>query len=137
MYRIILIFVIFIMSCSSSEKIIHSDIEGIWINQLQSAGEIGSDRKYYQFIFTKDSFNIEIGELNADTDLSYEPFRAKGLYKIRGDIINMKGVAKAEGFTKYNVNFEEKFEYAFDENTIVLFPQGNIVSNRFYLIRRF
>lgn len=125
------------MSCSSTEKIIHSDIEGTWINQLQSAGEIGSDRKYYQFIFKNDSFFIEIGELYSDTDLSYEPFRAKGIYKIRGDLINMKGVAKAEGFTKYNVNFEEKFEYSFDENTIVLFPQGNIVNNRFYLIRRF
>lgn len=125
------------MSCSSSEKIIHSDIEGTWINQLKSAGDIGSDRKYYQFIFKKDSFFIEIGELYDDTDMSYEPFRAKGTYKIRGDLINMKGVAKAEGFTKYNVNFEEKFEYSFDENTIVLFPQGNIVNNRFYLIRRF
>lgn len=125
------------MSCSTSEKIIHSDIDGTWINQLQSAGDIGSDRKYYQFIFKKDSFFIEMGELYDDTDMSYEPFRAKGIYKIYGDIINMKGVAKAEGFTKYNVSFEEKFEYSFDENTIVLFPQGNIVSNRFYLIRRF
>ena len=99
-----------------SENIIRKDLLGTWINQLQSAGEIGAGKKYYQFIFENDSFFVEIGEIDADTDLSYEPFRAKGLYKIKGDVIVMKGVAKAEGFKKYNVNFEEKFDRYFQDS---------------------
>ncbi|MBS1518895.1 MAG: hypothetical protein JSS91_12465 [Bacteroidetes bacterium] len=124
-------------SCSSSNYNIKKDIVGIWINEHQGAGNFEHGRTYYQVIFKKDSFFIEMGELNDNTTMDSQPFKAKGLYSIKGDIIDMKGVAKAEGFSNFDVVFEEKFDYAFDMNTMVLFPMGNIIKKRFYLVRRF
>ncbi|HAY34724.1 MAG TPA: hypothetical protein PK536_11635 [Ignavibacteria bacterium] len=136
-YLLFLFLTLILFSCASSEYDIRKDITGTWIIQHQNAGNSSYERNYYQFIFQKDSFFIEMGLVSDDPGKNAEPFRAKGLYKIYGNVISMKGVAKAEGFTKYNADFEEKFDYIFDKNTMDLFPHGNIFYNGFYLIRRF
>ncbi|MBK8981393.1 MAG: hypothetical protein IPM38_03485 [Ignavibacteria bacterium] len=136
-YLLFLFLTLTLFSCASSEYDIRKDIIGTWIIQHQNAGNSSYERIYYQFIFQKDSFFIEMGVVGDNAGMNSEPFRAKGLYKIYGDVISMNGVAKAEGFTKYNAVFEEKFDFAFDQNTMDLFPHGNMFYNRFYLIRRF
>ena len=126
-----------LFSCASSDYNNSKDIVGTWIIQHQNAGNSSYERNYYQFIFQKDSFFIEMGIVSDNAGKNSEPFRAKGLYKIYGNVISMNGVAKAEGFTKYNADFAEKFDFVFDRNTMDLFPHGDMFYNNFYLIRRF
>jgi len=108
-------------SCSAPRINSVNDLQGAWISRSDQSlyPEFGR-RVYYEFIFKEDSFFVEIGVIDDATDVSYKPFRSKGIYKISEDRLIMTGVAKAEGATKFNLDYREIFSYDYSTNYLSL-----------------
>lgn len=124
-------------SCTSSKINSPNDLHGAWVSRYDQPvySEFGR-QLYYQFIFKNDSFSVEIGILDEDTDINYRPFKAIGTYTISRDYIVMNGMAKAEGSSKFSMNYYERFTYDYSTNYLSLFSNDRSYLIRYDLIRR-
>jgi len=98
--------------------------------------EFSKPPNYYRFSFTNDSFFVEIGSFYGDIDIHNEPFKSKGIYKIYGEEIVFTGVAKAQGSTKFNLNYRESFSYDYNSNYLRLFSNNRWFLTHYDMIRK-
>jgi len=111
-----------------------SQLQGAWVSRFDD--QYYNRNLYYQFEFVKDSFFVEIGVLSDNTTVNYEPYKAKGVYRITKDKIVMTGIAKPEGSTQYRTDYRESFEYIYDENYLTLYSEKNRNLPYYQMIRK-
>ncbi|MDZ4713012.1 MAG: hypothetical protein SGI89_11900 [bacterium] len=122
-----------LISCSSGTTSM-SQLQGAWVSRFDD--QYYNRNLYYQFEFVKDSFFVEIGVLSDNTTVNYEPYKAKGVYRITKDKIVMTGIAKPEGSTQYRTDYRESFEYIYDENYLTLYSEKNRNLPYYQMIRK-
>lgn len=134
-YFLIITALTFLISCSAGRMITSRDIQGTWVTMSNSFNYYNTDM-YCQIIFANDSFFTEIGALKDEE--RHSPFQAKGKFRINGSkgIIDFEGIHKPENSSNYTYPYSEKFDYYFDDNTLLLKSLSNPSYHNFSMIRR-
>lgn len=134
---ILIVTLLSILSCTSAKINSKYDLQGDWVSRFDTPVYPEFSKPiYYQFTFRNDSFFVEIGALDEDIDISYQPFKSKGVYQIYGDRIILTGVAKAEGSTKFIMNYRESFDYDYNKNYLKLFSNNSWFLTHYDMVRK-
>ncbi|MEO6694837.1 MAG: hypothetical protein ABIY50_03165 [Ignavibacteria bacterium] len=125
-----------VLSCTSGKINSFNDVQGVWVSRFDKPVQEFNLSIYYQFTFKNDSFFTEIGVLDDGININYQPFRSKGTFRITGDNIILSGVAKAEGSTKYSLDYTERFSFDLSRNYLSMYSEKRWYLTYYDFIRK-